>query len=146
MYEGGVHIWEVLRSRVSMFVTYEDDYSTAIHTKPWFLVFVAVCSKLRSPSEFSSEVMLKTSKSVRISEAVSKQRPQCWDIETYGVAKTTTAAKPVSLIQRLKRGVPELLNSKNKSGQCIGKKQVQKGTGENMGGAMQGKTLRGKLR
>jgi hypothetical protein len=53
-------------------------------------------SKLSSP--------LKTSKSVRISEAAPKQRPQRWDIETYGVAKTTTAAKPVSLIQRLKRG------------------------------------------
>ena len=60
-------------------------------------------SKLSSPSKFSSEVMLKTSKSVRITEAASKQRPQRWDIETYGVAKSTTAAKPVSLIQRLKR-------------------------------------------
>lgn len=61
MYEGGVHIWEVLRSRVSMFVIYEDDYSTAIHTKPWFLVFVAVWSKLSSPSKLSSEMMFKTS-------------------------------------------------------------------------------------
>lgn len=60
-------------------------------------------SKLSSPSKFSSEVMLKTSKSVRISEAAAKQRPQRWDIETYGAAKTATTAKPVSLIQRLKR-------------------------------------------
>jgi hypothetical protein len=37
---------------------------------------------------------------------------------------------------------PKLLNSENKRGQCIGKKQVHKGTGENRGGAMQGKTLR----
>jgi len=62
-------------------------------------------SKLNPASNFSSEVMLKTSKSVRISEAAPKQRPQHWDItmtETYGVSKT---AKPVSLIQRLKRGV-----------------------------------------
>lgn len=64
-------------------------------------------SKLSSPSKFPPEVMLKISKSVRISEGVSKQRPQRWDVnmaETYGVAKTTSAAKPVSLIQRLKRG------------------------------------------
>ncbi|KAG0553581.1 hypothetical protein KC19_12G022600 [Ceratodon purpureus] len=61
-------------------------------------------AKLGSLSKISSEVMLKTSKSVRISEAAPKQRPQRWDIETYGVAKTTTGAKPVSLIQRLKRG------------------------------------------
>ena len=49
MYEGGVHIWEVLRSRVSMFMMYEDDYSTTIHIKPWFLVFVAVYIRPRLP-------------------------------------------------------------------------------------------------
>lgn len=65
-------------------------------------------SKLGSLSKFSSEVMLKTPKSVRISEAAPKQRLQRWDIETYGVAKTTTGAKPVSLIQRLKRGAAAL--------------------------------------
>jgi len=61
-------------------------------------------SKPNPSSKFSSEVMLKTSKSVRI---VDNQRPQHWDVtmtETYGIAKTTNSgAKPNSLIQRLKR-------------------------------------------
>lgn len=62
-------------------------------------------SKPNPSSKFSSEVMLKTSKSVRIVEAAPKQRPQQRSdvtmTETYGIAKTT---KPNSLIQRLKRG------------------------------------------
>lgn len=64
-------------------------------------------SKPNPASKFSSEVMLKTSKSVRIVEAAPKQRPQRWDVtmtETYGIAKTSSGAKPNSLIQRLKRG------------------------------------------
>lgn len=63
-------------------------------------------SKINNSS--SSEVMLKTSKSVRISEASTpKQRPpQRWDIamtETYGHVAKSSTARPVSLIQRLKR-------------------------------------------
>jgi len=62
-------------------------------------------SKPKSSSKVSSEVMLKTSKGVRI---VDKQRPQRWDVtmtETHGTAKmTNSGAKPNPLIQRLKRG------------------------------------------